>query len=319
MIEQDHRKEIERLERRVAQLNRFQNGIRRNGSNYVSIGRIEASRLCCPTETRDSLEVCSYPFYHSPKFQTCIQVRCTVCGTAWVPDFDFSLDEYYRSDYAEQVQPFRRDHGGRFFDEGNPFWQTPTADRMVKRADRHLRLLALQDGESLLDVGPGVGITLSRSGERPRLAAELDEACHDILTEEVAARLVDLARPDTRVDGIIASHVIEHLPLADLESFFDLLKQWARPGARLVIEVPQGALHAERIAHGSREKLPFEPHTISFSSLGLGSMLHSFGLELLGLSIDALTAERYMEEFDRRFRGVDVIEASPIIALCRFP
>lgn len=313
------RREILRLERRVAQLNRFQNGIRSNGSNYVKIPEIVESRMCCPSAPAESLDVCTYPFYHSPKFQTLIQVRCRVCGTAWVPSFDFSLDDYYRSEYAEQVQPFRKDYTGAFFDTENPFWQTQTADRMVRRAERHLSLLDVDEDQTLLDIGPGVGITLWHSGTTKRLAAELDQTCHATLTEEVGARLVDLSSPDTSVDSIIASHVVEHLPLMDLQSFFDKVRRWAKPGARMLIEVPQGALHAAKIEAGERGKLPFEPHVISFSSTGLGSILQTCGLELLGISVDKLTSEKYFSEFERRFKNVEIIEQSPIVALCRFP
>lgn len=311
------RAEIRRLESRVAQLNRFQNGIRSNGSNYVKIPEIVESRMCCPGAPVESLDICAYPFYHSPKFQTLLQVRCRVCGTAWVPSFDFSLDDYYRSEYAEQVQPFRKGYTGAFFDAENPFWQTKTAERMTSRAKRHLSLLDLDEDQTLLDIGPGVGITLWHSNTTKRLAAELDQTCHATLTQEVGARLVDLSSPDTGVDAIIASHVVEHLPLMELQSFFNQVKRWAKPGAKMLIEVPQGALHASKIEAGERENLPFEPHVISFSSTGLGSILQACGLELIGISVDQLTSERYLAEFEQRFKGISIIEQSPIVALCR--
>ena len=260
----------------------FKIGLQNNYSTFCSLDKIFKQKICC--DSRD-IEISTYPFFYSKEFARLIHVRCKSCGTCWVPFIDFDLSYYYKKVYAKAIQPFRNSFP--FYDNKNPFFSTSTFVRMKNRALKHLSFIEDSNSRSLLDIGPGVGLSLYFSKARNKFAYELDESCHEILKKEVNASLVNIFNDDIHVDGIIASHFLEHLFIEELPVFLNRLYEILNPGGYFICEVPKGAdaIYKMKI-NKSREKIQYEPHTISFSTQGLCNILLKSNFLIKAVSYD---------------------------------
>lgn len=241
-------------------------------------------KICC--ELCD-IEISTYPFYLTNEFARLIHVRCNSCGTCWVPSMDFDLSDYYANNYASQVQSFRKFYP--FYSSENPFFSTSAYDRMKARALKHLSLINDSSTRSLLDIGPGVGLSLHFSNSQLKYAYELDNSCHSILQDEINVKMIDIFKDDIHVDGIIASHFLEHLFIEDLPRLLNRVYEILNPNGIFVIEVPKGAEAIKNMKdNNNRGKIMYEPHTISFSTLGIYNILRKSNFRISKISYDKL-------------------------------
>ncbi|SDQ72908.1 methyltransferase domain-containing protein [Pseudovibrio sp. Tun.PSC04-5.I4] len=266
--------------------------VRRNAPEFQLVDDLSQHWTCCKSISGSALEVASYPFVKSEKFARLLHVRCTSCGMTFVPFIDFDLDAYYAEEYQENVQPFRT-YSGEFYHASNPFYQSPTFERMRQRAKKHLDLLEHDKAHSILDIGCGVGVTLRESKSLQKFADEPDPYSQKILGKELGVNLVKLEQLNEAIDHVIASHIIEHLYIGELPAFFGKVHKALKPGGKLLVEVPDGADQIHRLRQGNRDNILYEPHTISFSGYGLAKYIREAGFHLKiivpGISFDLLS------------------------------
>lgn len=238
---------------------------------------------CCALAKYSNFEVAPFPFAFTEKFASLLYVRCPECGMAFAPEIDFSLDEYYEKDYQKYVQPFRL-KTGVFYSEKNAFIQTDTFKKMKTRASKHLSLLDNTPEKSILDIGAGVGICLHSSISKHKYAQELDPYSQAILKKELGVKLVKIEKTNLSFDNIVASHVLEHMDINNLSIFLASVFSILNKGGRFVVEVPDGADQVLRLRNKNRDKILFEPHTISFSASGLVNYLKRAGFSIRKVS-----------------------------------
>lgn len=243
---------------------------------------ILSQHFCC---SEKKIEISSFPFYNSEDFARCIHAKCETCGMTWIPKIDFSLNDYYKKSYATDVQPFRT-HKGNFYSNQNDFIGSVTYIKMESRANKHLELAGDSESKSILDIGPGIGLTLKISRAKEKYAIELDPFSRRVLTDELNVKLISSLPYKKKFDIIIASHVVEHMPLDEAFSTLRSCRNALKKGGVLIIEVPRGADQVNRSANGDRSGVRFEPHTLSFSSYGLYRMLLSTGFTVQKITRD---------------------------------
>lgn len=253
--------------------------LRRNAPQFQLVDDLYQHWTCCKSTSGSALEVASYPFVKSEKFARLLHVRCTSCGMTFVPFIDFDLGDYYAKDYQEDVQPFRT-YSGEFYHASNPFIQSPTFERMKRRAQKHLDLLENDRTHSILDIGCGVGVALRESNSVQKFADEPDPYSQKILKDELGVHVVQLEQLNEAVDHIIASHIIEHLYIGELPEFLGKVYKALKVGGKLLVEVPDGADQVHRLRQGNRDNILYEPHTISFSGYGLAKHIREAGFHL---------------------------------------
>ena len=313
----DIQSNLDSIKRRYDRYAAFIIGIQKNYSHFVTIAALRSQLICCTDHSDTDISISSYPFYYSPEFARLIHVRCEKCGTTFVPTFDFSLDEYYKGRYAEQVQPFRQ-CARPFYAETNDFLRSQTYVRMRERAQFHLETLGVTADMRLLDVGAGVGIALSEAKTRHRFADEPDAFSRQILREEVGAELISVADCNETFDRIVCSHMLEHLPMSALAAFLARLRRLLSPGGRLLIETPFGADQVSATRDGARAAI-FEPHTIQFSARGLASILRQAGFRLRALTPDKGLNALPEQERSAVMGDVQPLRASGLVAVCELP
>lgn len=307
--------QYEEMKLRYDQHAGFKIRLQNNSSSFVAIRKISETKICCENNDLNALEISTYPFYHSNNFARCLHVKCTNCGTAWVPYLDFDLNQYYQNEYANYVQPFRLTKG-LFHTIDNPFWQSESAERMKVRAENHLSILGVTKNSEILEIGPGVGITLSMSPSKHRYAEELDEACRDILQSELSVKLIDTDNTNKRFDFIIASHMIEHLFIGDLISFLGKMRKLLKKGGKMLIEVPKGADEIGFLSNEQRRGILFEPHTVSFSTYGLVHILENCRLKVTDVSLDKFFTSLSIEQQHMVVDGRNILKNANLICVC---
>lgn len=230
--------------------------------HFLSLPNLTEHRICECLEN-DTMEVGSYP-QRSHLFSTLMLVRCTHCGCAYVPRTTFNLDDYYKAQYAHDVQQFRTS-GKAFFSPDNDFLSSKTYARMQDRARLILSLAGDSPDRSILDFGCGVGILLNESVSHSKHAVESDAYSIKILKNELGVNVTTLDQPELQVDAICASHVLEHLAAETLRETLAAFHRVLTAKGKLVVFVPDGADHINRLKAGSRDGILFEPHTLHFS------------------------------------------------------
>jgi ubiquinone/menaquinone biosynthesis C-methylase UbiE len=139
-------------------------------------------------------------------------------------------------------------------------WFRNNAGKFRSRWDNCLRLLALQQGEVLLELGCAAGEHTVRLAPMVRRAIGLDFSADAIrLARERAARegsaaqflqgdVADLsAFGDGSVDKVLAMDLVEHVPDAVLDSMLRECFRVLRPGGRLVLYTPSATHYVERM------------------------------------------------------------------------
>jgi hypothetical protein len=264
----------------------FNISLKTNHSHFVNEKTIDKTFICCDDEWINDLSISTFPFYQTNDFARLLHVKCDNCATTWVPSFDFDLDKYYEKRYAHNVQPWR-EYQGEFYSKNNAFLKSKTYKTMLNRAMRHVNLLNIVADESVLEIGPGVGIALSIIPSKYLYASELDIHCQKILQKELNVQLIDIQSTTKKFDKILISHVIEHLRMDELTVFLKTIKGLLKNDSELLIEVPCGADQVERVSKdGGRGNVIFEPHTISFSTYGLYKILSKSGFDVRKISLD---------------------------------
>ncbi|MTI17302.1 class I SAM-dependent methyltransferase [Rhodobacteraceae bacterium RKSG542] len=257
----------------------FRIKVRDNAPHFLSLDQLKTHWSCCSDRPSADVEVAAYPFVNSEKFARLLHVRCNCCGMTFVPHLDFELDDYYEKDYQQDVQPFRM-HTGKFYEPSNPFLSSPTYSRMLRRARIHLRYLEDGPEKSILDIGCGVGILLKEAKAGTKYADEPDPYSKKILKSELGVKLTRLDKLKNAVDGVVASHIVEHLFIGKVPEFFNSVHRALKTGGRFVVEVPDGADQINRLKQGERGGVLFEPHTISFSAYSLIKLLKQAGFTI---------------------------------------
>ncbi len=276
------RNQFDEIKRRYDKHAGFKIGLQNNYSHFCSLEKIRKQKICCSS---DDIEISTYPFYISKEFARLIHVRCNCCGTCYVPSIDFDLSHYYAKIYASHVQSFRKFYP--FYSNDNPFFETSAFERMKKRALKHLLFVNDKESQTLLDIGSGVGLSLYFAKSKTKYAYELDESCHSILQDELNVRMIDIFKDDIHVDGIIASHFLEHLFIEELPIMIDRLYKILNPNGILVVEVPRGGEAISKMKkEKSRYKIMYEPHTISFSTRGLYNIMKKSNFIIKGITHD---------------------------------
>ncbi|MDD7909346.1 methyltransferase domain-containing protein [Pseudovibrio exalbescens] len=248
----------QRYDANVGELSRLKQSV----PHFLNMEQLLEHKLCdCLDAT--SLEVGAYP-QRSHLFSTLLLVRCATCGSAHVPKMTFDLDKYYSAQYAHDVQQFRTS-GKPFFGPENEFLQSKTYERMKNRAKLMLSLAGDHEDHAILDFGCGVGILLHESEARTKYAVESDQYALRILQGELGVTVTALENPDLKLNAIYASHVLEHLAAEDLMGTLAKFRALLKAEGKLVIFVPDGADHIQRLKAGSRDGILFEPHTLHFS------------------------------------------------------
>lgn len=148
-------------------------------------------------------------------------------------------------------------------------------------AERIVGLARLTRDSVVLEIGCGAGELLDRMRRRVRLAVGVDVSPVGLrLAMErrsviaVAGRAEKLPLRDSRVDVVVAQHLIEHLPYAPAA-----MEEWhrvLRPGGRLVIATPNAA-------YPDRSHFEDPTHTRIFTPESLAA-----GLEEAGFRVERL-------------------------------
>lgn len=161
---------------------------------------------------------------------------------------------------------------------------------MKKRALKQLSLVKDHNSRTLLDLGPGVGLSLHFAKAKIKYAYELDESCHETLQNEIGAKLVNIFEDNIHVDGIIASHFLEHLFIEDLPTILNRLYTILNHGGYFICEVPpRGGEAVYNMKNTkSRGKIMYEPHTISFSTAGLYNIIKKSNFIIESITHDNL-------------------------------
>jgi SAM-dependent methyltransferase len=182
---------------------------------------------------------------------------CDACGFGWVPTIPFDLDAYYAKEYGKI-------HGRKKLRPS--FFATidQSDDKKVKRARWHARLLKDRFGRlgRVLDIGAGPGFFLHYVDAAEKFAIESDRHSQAMLTALGVTVLeqFDQAPP---MDAIVASHVLEHIPVSEYKAFARSAVDALAPGGVLLIEVPSSP-HLDRNAMAVAGK-DHDPHTLFFS------------------------------------------------------
>lgn len=247
------------------------------------------SSINCYACGHSHFSVQTYPFLSSPLFAGLIVLHCHLCGLSFVPFLHFNLDEYYSDLYAHNVQPFRK--GSSFYNTSNPFWQQPSANHFIERADKHINLLnRYGDIRKILDFGCGVGIFLHRIKAEMKHGCEPDMNARKIVEDELGVKCINLdsAVPGT-YDAIVSSHSLEHLLATDVYPTLKRFNELLNDDGIILIEVPPGADQLHERQNGFIKRGPLEPHTLFFSALSLWYLLKASGFKPLYFGIENWT------------------------------
>jgi hypothetical protein len=269
------------------------------------------------------LEISPYPFFASPLFLNTFLVLCKCCQTSFVPKLSFELSDYYKSEYANTVQTFRAKKYTKFYDAENPLWTTDGGKRFLRRADFFLdkakTALNKSSFNKILDIGPGMGITLSKINAKIKHACELDEYSIKVLEEELGIKCIDFGNLKGGYELIISSHVLEHFFCDEILVQLKTLYKKLIKGGVFLIEVPFGSDQINRLKEGSRNNNRLEPHTVNFSSLGLLILMMKAGFSVEEISL-CESSKRLLNEttsFNHYLDGVKILDYKPMFLVAR--
>src|SRR5262249_2651064 len=138
-------------------------------------------------------------------------------------------------------------------------------DRVREHQKRYLP--RFQNAENILDLGCGRGEFLEVARDVGLRAAGVDTNVEFVAlckSKGLDAEAVDMfgylaALPDTSLGGIFCSHVIEHLPPADLPRLVQLLGQKTKPGAPVAFETPNAESPSILTTHFYRDPTHVRP------------------------------------------------------------
>ena len=153
-------------------------------------------------------------------------------------------------------------------------------------ARRHVAFLAegLAPGARVLDVGCGRGVTLAGLADRglevhgfeisDAAARGTDPRAH----VRIAATLEEAEYPDSHFDAVVVWHVLEHV--RDPRRTLETLRRIAKPGARLVVAVPNFSSPQARWAGAGWFHLDLPRHLHHFPLAALHTLLERTGFAI---------------------------------------
>lgn len=271
------------------------------------------------------LQVGRYPAYKSPVFAGRLLLQCRCCGLAWVPGDDLDLPAFYAAEYSEGYRA-ERGRDGAFYADKNPVWSRPV-HKVRDRARRQADTLSRHGPFArVLDIGAGEGMFLHALPAADKWAVEPDRHGRRILEEELDVRLTTLpeaalGRAGGLFDLVTASHVLEHLLLADLLPTLEAARAALRPGGLFFAEVPAGADQLIAFAAGRRPpRARMEPHTLFFSGLALVRLVRQAGFDVLELGPCGWTGSNVPGNVLQEIAGgAALLPDGPLTVLARAP
>jgi SAM-dependent methyltransferase len=199
-----------------------------------------------------------------------VTVVCRACGLIShekVPS-DQELADYYRENY-------RSDYHGEY---------TPSPYRVVREWNRGRELLHLlnpflRDGETVFEIGSGIGCTVKNfeCAGYDALGVEPGDGFRSFAADRLAATVLPGVLNDLPGEPLgdmaLLVHVLEHLnsPTRALQHIRRLL----RPGGRLYIEVPNAAA-----PHAAPGKMFHYAHIYNFTPQTLQMLAHKAGFHV---------------------------------------
>lgn len=148
----------------------------------------------------------------------------------------------------------------RYFDGAVDLFDQKQPRHILERLERIVSAAGIQHGETVLDVGAGVGVLVPmiRAYDPGRiLACDLSERMLTRLkqkfpdVETILEDVCDLALPDGSVDVIFMNAVFPNI--VDKPAALNNCCRMLRPGGRLLISHPEGSLFVDKL----REIVPF--------------------------------------------------------------
>lgn len=229
--------------------------------------------------------------------------RCAACDFAFVaprPDADdtrafYDLPQYYTQGASQLArgQPYGfasrlRVHLAWRLDRGEPMAEV-------------VRSTLPQAGARLCDVGCGNGWLARALAQRGYAMTGVERDAKAVSFADASFRVVEGSAeslpPDVSTrsfDGVLLSHVLEHLvdPVAALRG----LQVLARPGARLICEVPNMRCDAARLRGLSWAHLDVPRHLNFFTEQSLRAAMTAAGLE-----VERIYYDRYLRQFTNEY------------------
>ncbi len=188
----------------------------------------------------------------------------------------------------EEQRTYINDQQRQVFDQAHQCFLAPLPAEVIERMGRIVAAPAIQEGETVLDVGTGTGALIPQiQGYRPCRIVGCDLSGK--MLEQVAERFPDVERhqcdiydlklPAESVDVVFMNGMYGNI--ADKNGTLRNLVRMLRPGGRVVISHPEGRAYVENLV----KKVPF-PITPLPTEDEAHSFLGSFGL----------TVRRYTDE-----------------------
>ena len=171
----------------------------------------------------------------------------------------------------------------RYYGDLGTKFAAPIALRVRFVAQRHVAFLAegLAPGARVLDVGCGRGVTLAGLADRGleahgfEISAEAAQGADPRAHVRIAASLEEAEYPDAHFDAVVVWHVLEHV--RDPRRTLETVRRIARPGARLVVAVPNLSSPQARWAGTAWFHLDLPRHLYHFPLAALHALLERTG------------------------------------------
>jgi ubiquinone/menaquinone biosynthesis C-methylase UbiE len=168
------------------------------------------------------------------------------------------------------------------------------------------RLLSLQPGERVLEVGCGRGLLTNRIAERgvDIVGIDANPQAPELAEGErvLHMRAEDLSFDDSEFDAIVSVHAIEHIP--PLEEAFEEMVRVLKPGGRAMFIYPAEpimglyAIPTAIILHGNPLKAR-EVHCHKLSPRKVRSMLEPLGANEIHHEFNLWKSPQYVSVFHK--------------------
>lgn len=200
---------------------------------------------------------------------------CRSCETVSAPEYADPTEVYVDGYMFGDAGPFGLDVRHPLFQE----YLGQAAERRIRLIERATQL----ERGALLDIGSGTGEVLmtarargwrAQGVEPERTAAAMAQ---DRGLDVSVSTLEDSGLPERSFDVVSAFHVLEHI--ADSRAFLTTMARWARPGAFVVIEVPNWHSYQRQQMRGDWIGLRPLEHLVHFTPQTLPRTMRAVGVE----------------------------------------